>query len=323
LVNDAHQRRGLPVEVLLVWVAFAVVTVEILVTYSRLPPSQLYHVSGNGIALGLGRAITFVNFPAALAALAVLGVLWERLPGRAYRVVAVVSALLCAVVFWPGVVDEGNLDARPINILPLVGVLLALLLTAITAWGRPLTSRPWQRADWFRLGIGVVLVFGALPWIAADLGFYLNGVPVLGHIFQTGAILPERPGLPDFAPAVHHGHHHGLDGLLLIGTPLLLSRRLGEVRRHGLRHGLAAYLALMLCYGFGNYANDFWIEQVVKRGWTSWEIPNVLQPRLTIAWSLIVIAAVVVWALWTRFVDWGSDEESPLRPESHGIPARR
>jgi hypothetical protein len=90
-----------------------------------------------------------------------------------------------------------------------------------------------------------------------------------------------------------------------------------------LRQGLAAYLALMLCYGVGNYANDFWIEQVVKRGWTTWEIPNVLQPRLTIAWSLIVIAAVVVWALWVRLVDWGSDEESPLRPESHGIPARR
>jgi len=44
---------------------------------------------------------------------------------------------------------------------------------------------------------------------------------------------------------------------------------------------------------------------------------------VTVAWSLIVIAAVTLWALWTRLVDWVPDEESPLRTESDRLPARR
>lgn len=174
-----------------------------------------------------------------------------------------------------------------------------------------------------RVGLAVVLLFLAIPWLAADLGFYSNGIPLVGRLFQSGEYLPQRPGLPTFAPAVHHGQHHGLEGVLLVLTALLLSRRLADVRSHGLRNTLAAYLALMFCYGIGNVANDFWIEQIVKRGWTSWEIPNVLQPRVTIAWSLIVIGAVVLWVLWARFVDWNGNDESSLRAQPHRVSARR
>jgi hypothetical protein len=320
-MGTGRRLGGIPLEVLLVWAAFGVVAVEILVTYSRLPAHELYHVSGGGLALGLGRLATYLNFPVALAALAVLALLWERLPRRGYRVAALVAVALSAVVFWPGVVDEGDLDARSINLLPLAGVAVAFILTLAVA--RAISTRAWQRSDWFRLGLALVLLLGALPWIAADLGFFSNHVPILGRLFQSGEIVPKGPGQQQLGPAVHHGHHHGLDGLLLVLTSLLLSRRLGDVRGSGLRNVLAGYLALMLCYGVGNYANDFWIEQVVKRGWTTWQIPSVLEPRLTVAWSLIVAAALIVWALWARLVDWDDDEESPLRTESHGIPARR
>ena len=315
-----EHRSGLPLEVLTVWAIFAVVAVEIVVTYSRLPADMLYHVSGSGIEGGLSRALVFVNFPVALAALAVLAMLYERV---AHRILAVLAALLCAVVVWPGVVRESNLDARPINALPALGVLLALLLTFVVARRAGISRRAWQRADWVRLVVAGGLLFLAIPWLAADLGFYSNGIPLAGRLFQSGEYLPTRPGLPAFAPAVHHGQHHGLEGVLLVLTVLLLSRRLADVRRHGLRNVLAAYLALMFCYGIGNIANDFWIEQVVKRGWTSWEIPNVLQPRLTVACSLIVIAAVVLWALWARLVDWNGDEESPLRTQPDRVSARR
>jgi hypothetical protein len=314
---------GLPVEVVLVWMIFVVVTAEILVTYSRLPARELYHVSGSGIEGGLSRALLFTNFPVALVALAVLALVYERLPARSYRIAAIVSCALCAVILWPGVVKESDFDARPVNAFAAVGVLLAILLTEVVARAGRLTKRPWRRPDWFRVAIAAVLLFAALPWLAADLGFYLNGVPLLGRVFQTGEFLPDRPGLPTFAPAVHHGHHHGMDGVLLVLVALLLSRRVGDVKRYGLRQGLAAYLALMFCYGIANFANDIWIEQVVKRGWTSWEIPNVVQPRVTVAWSLIVIAAVILWALWTRLVDWDPDEESPLRTQSDRLPARR
>ena len=317
-VNE--HRVGLPLEILVVWALFAVVTIEVVVTYSRLPPEQLYHVSGSGIEGGLSRALVFVNFPVALAAIAVLAMLYERVQ---HRSLVVVAALLCAVVVWPGVVRESNLDARLLNALPALGVLLALVLTFDVARRGGISRSPLRRADWVRVALAAVLLFLAIPWLAADLGFYSNGIPLVGDLFQSGEYLPTRPGLPSFAPAVHHGQHHGLEGVLLVLTALLLSRRLADVRSRGLRNLLAAYLALMFCYGIGNIANDFWIEQVVKRGWTSWEIPNVLQPRVTIAWSLIVIAAVVLWVLWARLVDWTGDEESPLRTQPNRISARR
>jgi hypothetical protein len=308
---------GLPAEVVLVWMLYAVVTTEILVTYSRIPSRELYHVSGSGIEGGLSRALVFVNFPVALVALAVLALIYKGLPGRSYRALAILAGVLCAAVFWPGVVKQSNLDARPVNAIAAIGVLLAVLLSDVVARRGGLARRSWRRTDWVRVALAVVLLVLALPWLAADLGLYSNGVPLLGRVFQSGQFLPERPGLPNFAPAVHHGHHHGMDGFLLVVTALLLSRRVAR------RPVLAAYLSLMFCYGIANFANDFWIEQVVKRGWTSWEIPSVTEPQLSIAWSLIVIAAVCVWALWARLVDWSGDEESPLRTEPDRLPARR
>jgi hypothetical protein len=317
LQTRKRKPAGLPVEVALVWMLFAVVTAEVGVTYSRIPHGELYHVSGSGIEGGLSRALVFLNFPVALVALAVLGLIYTRLPGRSYRAVAILAAVLSAAVFWPGIVSQADLDARPVNAVAAIGVLLALMLTGVVANRGGLSRRPWHTADWLRAALAIVLLVAALPWLAADLGLYSNGVPLLGKLFQSGQFLPERPGLPKFAPAVHHGHHHGMDGFLLVLTALLLSRRVAR------RAALAAYLSLMFCYGVANFANDFWIEQVVKRGWTSWEIPSVTEPRVSIAWSLIVIAAVSLWALWVRLVDWSGDEESSLRTEPDRLPARR
>jgi hypothetical protein len=317
LQTGKRQAAGLPVEVVLVWVLFAVVTVEVLVTYSRIPSRELYHVSGSGIEGGLSRALVFVNFPVALVALAVLGLIYTRLPGGGYRGVAILAAVLSAAVFWPGIVSQADLDARPVNAVAAIGVLLALVLTGAVASKGGVSTSSWHRADWVRVALAIVLLVAALPWLAADLGLYSNGVPLLGRLFQSGQFLPERPGLPNFAPAVHHGHHHGMDGVLLVLTALLLSRRLAR------RAALAAYLSLMFCYGVANFVNDFWIEQVVKRGWTSWKIPNVTEPRVSVAWSLIVIASVGLWALWVRLVDWSGDEESSLRTEPDRLPARR
>jgi hypothetical protein len=317
LQTRKRQAAGLPVEVALVWMLFAVVTAEVVVTYGRIPARELYHVSGSGLEGGLSRALVFVNFPVALVALAVLGLIYTQLPGRSYRAVAILAGVLSAAVFWPGIVSQADLDARPVNAVAAIGVLLALVLIGVVARMGGLSSSSWHRADWVRAALAIALLVAALPWLAADLGLYSNGVPLLGKLFQSGQFLPERPGLPKFAPAVHHGHHHGMDGVLLVWTALLLSRQVAR------RAALAAYLSLMFCYGVGNFANDFWLEQVVKRGWTSWEIPSVTEPRVSIAWSLIVIAAVSLWALWVRLVDWSGDEESSLRTEPDRLPARR
>ncbi len=268
-------------EPLLVWLLFGLVTVEIVVTYSRLPARELYHVSGSGLAGGASRALVFLNFPTALVAIALIALVYEQLPGRALRSSAVAAGLLCTPVFWPGVVDQADLDARWVNVPAAAGVALALGLTTSR-----LAGRPAQHGDRARLALGVLVLLAAPAWLAADLGFFLNGVPVLGSIYETGLYF------------VHHGHHHGMDGVLLVLASLLLSRALPAIRSRALRLATAAYLALMLTYGIGNIANDFWLEQVVKRGWTSWAIPSVLEPRLTWAWAVLVAGAAAIWVAW-------------------------
>ena len=295
----SHNRyvAELPGEIVAVWTLYVSVTAAIVVTYTRVPARELYHVSHSGLAGGASRALVFANFSTALAALAMLAVLFEVLSGRVARLIAVVAAVLCAAVFWPGVVRQADLDSRPVNAIAAVGVLLALGLTIHAARLYGVAVRPWRRDDWGRVALAVVLFVVAAPWIAAELGFFLDGVPLLGRLFQTGTHAPNAPGLPAFPPAVHHGHHHGMDGLLLVLTALLLSRVVGRLRSGALRTALVAYLALMFCYGVGNIANDFWLEQVVKRGWTTWQIPNVLEPRATVAWAIIVIVAAVIWTV--------------------------
>ena len=87
-------------------------------------------------------------------------------------------------------------------------------------------------------------------------------------------------------------------GLVQLGGPARIDPQPGlvpAIRARFLRGLLGAYLALMACYGAGNIANDFWLEQVVKRGWTLWEIPDVTTPKASTAWAIVVIAAIVLW----------------------------
>jgi hypothetical protein len=147
--------------------------------------------------------------------------------------------------------------------------------------------------------VGGVSLFFAAPYVAAELGFFLDGVPLHGWIFLTGAKRPE-PGAGYVHAAVHHGHHHGLDGFLLTATALLLSRLVGGIRRPILRTLTAVYLALLLVYGLTNQAQDLWTEQIVKRGWTSWDIPDVLQPSASAAWAAMIACGLAIYVLFFR-----------------------
>jgi hypothetical protein len=283
--------QKLPREIVAVWLLYLVDATVMLVTYTRLPARELYHVSGTGLTGGLSRVLSFSNFSTALVAIAILALLADRTRSRVTIAVAVTGVICCAAVVWPGVVDQADLDARSVNAIPGIGVLIALLLTALalrdgTAWS------PRRAGDRVRIVVAVVAVVFALPWIAAESGFFLNDAPLLGRVFQTGRFVAGDP-----LPAVHHGHHHGLDGLLLLLTALLLSRTVPAMRHTALRVAVGLYLALMAVYGVANSANDFWTEQVIKRGWTTWAIPNVILPKVSIAWSLIVLGAAVLYAL--------------------------
>jgi hypothetical protein len=275
-----------PREIVVVWALLGLMLVAVFTTYERLPPRILYSVSGTGVRAGLSRVVVDPNFPGALVALAVLAVVAGRLRGAA-RAAAPPAALLCAVFAVPGVVRQSNLDARWINAVPAVGVAAVAVLSLVA--GGPDSPRH-AYGDRLRIVVAAVLVFIAAPWIAAELGFYLDGVPLLDRIFQTGKLVSFH-NAPH--PAVHHGVHHGLQGLLIAVSALLLSR-LSAPR------AARAFLALLVAYGAANMANDDWLEQVVERGWSSSPIPSVLGFAANWLWLTVLVVGAAVYAFWFR-----------------------
>ncbi|HSK16100.1 MAG TPA: hypothetical protein VK915_08015 [Gaiellaceae bacterium] len=287
------RRPGLA-EALVVSAAFGAVALAVFVTYARLPVEELYNVDAAPLARGAGRALVFLNYPTAFAAAAVAVLAAERLRTRFAAAAAAVSVLLCATVAWPGVVTQADLDARPVNALAGAGVLLAVALLALAlARGGTGESLPFGPPDVARLVFAAVLVAASLPWIAAEIGFTLDRVPLLGVVFLTGEPAPE-PGYPNLI-AVHLGHHHGMDGTLLALTALALSRPLQQMRPGVARVVLGVYLALMFAYGLANAVQDFWLEQLVKRGATSLEIPSLIVPEASPAWAALVAAALLIY----------------------------
>jgi hypothetical protein len=286
-------RPGLA-EVIAVWTGFGLLALAILVTYARLPLDELYNVSGTGFEAGAGRVLVFAGYPTALVAIAVLAVVVDRLRKRWVSATAVVAAVLCATVAWPGVVEQSDLDAKPANALAAVGTLIALALTILAlARGGIGHRRPFGGGwDIARLGLAIVVVLAAIPWVAAELGFYLDDVPGLGSVFLTGVLRPE-PGHPTLT-AVHLGHHHGFDGTILALAAILLSRTVCMLRSGFLRTGYRFYVSLMLVYGLANALQDFWLEQLVKRGATSLEIPTLTVPDASPAWAALLAATLLI-----------------------------
>lgn len=299
-MQDASRQNPSLREVYAVWLLIGMIAVAVFATYWRFPASELWKVTGTGPSGGASRAFVFLGFSPALASIAVLAIVVDRLDDRRATLLGIVALVLCATVAIPGVENANDLDAKWSNLPTVLGVAVAFGLTVWAgARGRREAVRTTPGGDVARLVTGVVALFFAAPYIAAELGFFLDGVPLLGWVFQTGRLRPESPGSSFIHAAVHHGHHHGLDGFLLTVTALLLSRLLGGIRRKRLRTVTAAYLSLMLVYGLTNMANDLWSEQVVKRMWTTWQIPDVLSPKPSLPWAAMLACAVVVYyAFW-------------------------
>ena len=276
-------------EAIATWALWALVVLAIVVTYSRLEPADLYHVSRGGIEGGLSRALVELNFPIALVAVALVLVALGSLPARAWWAGGPAIAL-CAVTAWPGVVDQDDLDARWVNTVPALGVAIALALTVAATRRAGIGVAARLHLDVVRLALAVVVLLLSIPWIAALLGVYL----------PEGVFIMERPGLePDGTTiaAVHLGQHHGFMGSLILASALLLSRP----RLSG-RPGTATWLYVSLAFAYGgvNMAQDSWNEQLVKRGWVDWRIPSALQPDLAPIW-LVVLALAALTALALRW----------------------
>jgi hypothetical protein len=298
---ERGRRPGL-IEALIVWALFAVVAVEVFVTYARLPPEVLYHTSGTGLEAGASRLLVFLGYPMSIVAIALASIAAARLGTGTAALAAAVAGILCASIAFPGVIDQANLDARPVNALAGAGVGIALGLTILAlARAGVGTTAPLERADLARIAASLVLLLAALPWLFAELGFYVSDVPILGRIFIAEELKPSPGGEPSLH-AVHLGRHHGMDGVLLAISALVLSR---VPRRLASRAGatiLTAYLALMFVYGLANAVQDFWIEQLVKRGAVSVTIPSLIRPSASWAWAAIVGVALLICLAVLRVV---------------------
>jgi hypothetical protein len=290
---DLQRRPGL-VEALIVWALFGVTTLAVLVTYWRVPAAELYHTSGSGFEAGVSRALVYLGYPVSLAAIPLAMIAAAQLATRWAWPAAGAAVVLCATIGIPGVIDQGDLDARPANGLAAAGVAIAFGLTmlALVREGAG-PSSPVGRGDVLRIGAAIALVLVGLPWVFAELGFYVDDAPILGRIFLAKEIAPSVGGEPSLR-AVHLGSHHGMDGVLLAISALALFRvppRLGSRPR---KIALSAYLALMLVYGLANALQDFWTEQLVKRGTLSVTIPSLIRPSASWAWAALVAAALII-----------------------------
>ena len=95
----------------LVWLLFGLAAIAVFETYWRLPPSELWKVTGSGFVGGAGRAFVFLGFSAAVAAPPVLAIAVDRLDDRRATVAGLVAFLLGATVAIPGVQTPSRLDA--------------------------------------------------------------------------------------------------------------------------------------------------------------------------------------------------------------------
>jgi hypothetical protein len=279
--HASAQIEGRHGDALVTWALWGLTLLAMLVTYTRLDPEQLYHVSRDGIDGGLSRVLVALNFPIALIVIALVLVAMDPLPKRAWWIGAP-AIVLCAVTALPGVVDDQDLDARLVNVVPAVGVALGagLAVAAARRTSNRLAARqPFDRVRWAVAGVSLVL---SLPWIFAELGMYapewlfITERPIVGADGST-------------SPAVHLGHHHGLDGALFVVSAVLLSRL--RLRSPKLTTATTRYVSLVFAYGAVNLVQDVWNEQLVKRGWIDWKIPSALTPAPEPIWLVILLVA--------------------------------
>jgi len=200
-----------------VWLMCGLVAAVTAVTYWRLPAGATYHFDDTGPSGAASRLISYLNFPVALIAIALVGA-----AARGPMVWAAI--VLCATVALPGVVSQDDLTASWANLPAVIGVAMAFWLTW---WAPRRWDPPLGRA---RIVIMVLLAIWSIPWMIASVGLYAQDLPLLGHVINSRQPTPGEPQLA----SVHRGLHEGLFGLMLVITTAVLASRHVDLHRLGL-----------------------------------------------------------------------------------------
>jgi hypothetical protein len=289
-------------EVLALWAWYGAEATAVFFTHARLSATGEPEPGRFDPIRGAKQVLIFVRHPVLPSAVAFVPIALSRLPpGQVVPSLGLgsVAGGICGVAVWLGSARRA-MPIKANDALAIAGVATALAVTvrSVRVAGLGPVDR-WTDGDAARLVVSAGLVTVGLPWILADLGVYVEDVPVAGAPFLSRELLP--PGSSQ--PAVHLGHHHGIDGVLMALTALALSRTLARVRPASVREGLSLYLAGLFVYGVARAAEDAWNEQVVKRGWTTVKLPLVVEqgrpvrPRL---WGGMLAAATLLHGRWFR-----------------------
>ena len=171
-----------------------------------------------------------------------------------------------------------------VSALAVVCLLLGLASFALLVRGRFLRTLRLVRHDELAaqvLGVNVARVKANVFTVGSAYSA-LGGVLLA---YYVGVLAPESGGV--------NASLESLAMVIIGGAGALLGPVVGAAGVQWLFAiaGGAAHYELLV-YGLGNIANDFWLEQLVKRGVTNWQVPGLTVPALTLPW-LIVLALIV------------------------------
>jgi hypothetical protein len=289
-------------EVLALWALYGAEAIAVFVTHARLSAAGEPEAGRFDPIRGARQVAIFFRHPLLPSVAAFVPIALSRLPPRQVIPTLGLGAAAGGIggfALWRGAA-RWRVPIERADALAAAGVAAAFAVTVRSA--RVAGIGPvdrWTEGDAARLAVAAGLVAVGLPWIMADLGVYVEDVPVVGAPFLSR----ERRPPESSEAAVHLGHHHGIDGVLLALTALTLSRTLARLRPAPVREGLSLYLAGLFVYGVARAAEDAWNEQVVKRGWTSLKLPLVVEQGRPVRpkyWGGMLAVATLLHRRWFR-----------------------
>ncbi|MFW9905431.1 MAG: hypothetical protein ACFFFH_13910 [Candidatus Thorarchaeota archaeon] len=183
-------------------------------------------------------------------------------------------------------------------------IALVLLLIAYYLQKTSINYKIYQemitRPHYLEYSLLGLVTFFSLPWIFAQLGFYISDFPILGIIFwaRQSTLQEQEPKYPN---AVHIGTHHGTEGFLIIVflwittlwiLPVILDNRV--------RQSLGVITGFGFGYAIYNAAEDFLTEQIYKRGWMDFRLPSGTTPGLNLQYLTILIIGIIIYYFYLR-----------------------